>query len=230
MAEINTLSNLKKEIEERKQQRGTVTEGTTANLSARDEFLHGLLTSIKTGTPTSATNKIKMVENLTAEKQGEIKMHNIGDGLTQSSIPAAPVNGRQNPPTVDMGGMMNERDDKFDQAISSKSQTLVEELNRYRTMGNVGDPMTTNQKPQQRVEPRQAINEGALVESVQGIVDNYLSQNFALLLEEAIKNTILELYATERVKEIIQENPEVVKKVVLETIREIQAKSKKKAE
>ena len=160
MADTNTLSNLKKEIEERKQKKGgTVTEGTTANLSARDEFLHGLLTSIKTGTPTKSTEVIKMVENKTAEKQGEIKVHN-NDGLTQTT-PTTPTNGRQNPPTVDMG-MMNERDDKFDQALSSKSQTLAEQLQRYRSMSNVGDPMGSNTSqptiPQQTAQSQQTLN------------------------------------------------------------------------
>jgi hypothetical protein len=73
------------------------------------------------------------------------------------------------------------------------------------------------------------INEGYLVENVKKIVDNYLIDNFGPVVEEAIKGTIIEMYAVERIKEVLQENREMIKTLVYETIREIQAKSKAKA-
>jgi hypothetical protein len=55
-------------------------------------------------------------------------------------------------------------------------------------------------------------------------------ENFGPIVEEAIKSTILELYAVERIKEVLTENKEIIKTVVYETIRELQAKSKTKAQ
>jgi len=72
------------------------------------------------------------------------------------------------------------------------------------------------------------INEAALVENVKNVVNGYLSENLGVIFEEAIKGTIIEMYAVERIKEVLNENRDLVKSVVVETIREIQAKSKAK--
>jgi hypothetical protein len=94
----------------------------------------------------------------------------------------------------------------------------------------VGGSPTNKQQPVQQ-RPQMNLNEGYLVENVKKIVDNYLIENFGPIVEEAIKSTILELYAAERIKEVLVENKEMVKAVVIETIREIkQANDKKKAQ
>jgi hypothetical protein len=61
-------------------------------------------------------------------------------------------------------------------------------------------------------------------------VNNYLIENFGPVVEEAIKSTILEMYAVERIKEVLHENKDLVKTIVYDTIRELQAKSKNKAQ
>jgi hypothetical protein len=38
------------------------------------------------------------------------------------------------------------------------------------------------------------------------------------------------MYAVERIKEVLQENKEMIKSIVYDTIRELQAKSKAKAQ
>jgi hypothetical protein len=70
------------------------------------------------------------------------------------------------------------------------------------------------------------LNEAYLTENVKKIVNNYLVENFGPVVEEAIKSTILEMYAVERIKEVLTENKEMVQKIVYDTIRELQAKSK----
>jgi hypothetical protein len=74
------------------------------------------------------------------------------------------------------------------------------------------------------------LNEAYLIERVQKVVNNYLSENLAPIFEDAIKNTIIEMYAVERIKEVLTENREMIKSLVYETIREIQAKSKNKTQ
>ena len=73
------------------------------------------------------------------------------------------------------------------------------------------------------------LNEQYLGESVKRIVNNYLIENFGPVVEEAIKSTILEMYAVERIKEVLTENKEMIKTIVIDVIKEIQAKSKAKA-
>jgi hypothetical protein len=119
--------------------------------------------------------------------------------------------------------MSPERDEQLWQDIEkNRKQTLAESMGKYITP-NANTPA---RQPQQQMN----LNEGYLVENVKKIVDNYLIENFGPVIEEAIKGTIIEIYAVERIKEVLQENREIVKSIVLETIREIQANSKKKAQ
>ena len=91
---------------------------------------------------------------------------------------------------------------------------------------NIGGIPTYNPKTGQPMQ----INEGYLVENVKKIVDNYLIDNFGPVVEEAIKSTIIEMFAVERIKEVLTENREMIKTVVYETIKELQAKNKAKAQ
>ena len=201
--------------------------GTTATLSSSDGFLRELLTSLNEGRPTSATNKIKMVENKAAIKQGESPTHrNIDENIAPTSYQTSQQPVRQNTPTVDMGNdtVLQERDDQFNADISRKNKTLLESINDFNN--NKVLPTST---PTHQINQTQngLLSEGALVESVKGVVNNYLSETLAPILEDTIKSTILELYAVERIKEVMAENSDLIKKMVYETIREIQAKTKK---
>lgn len=217
------LNILRKEIDVRKQERniissklGETTVGT--GVAPRETFLRGLLTSLNTGKDTASSNLIKLVENKVAIKNKETARHNVTETDVER-IPAripAPVHSAP----VDMSP---ERDEQLWQDMEKgRKQTLAESLNKYIA------PTTNTQarQPQQQMN----LNEGYLVENVKKIVDNYLIENFGPVIEEAIKGTIIEMYAVERIKEVLQENREIVKSVVLETIREIQANSKKKAQ
>ena len=44
-----------------------------------------------------------------------------------------------------------------------------------------------------------------------------------------MKDVIIEMYAVERIKKVLTENKEIIKSIVYETIRELQAKSKNKS-
>jgi hypothetical protein len=108
---------------------------------------------------------------------------------------------------------------------TSRKKTLAESIQQYVAVPVVGTPMSNR--------PANApisLNEQYLIENVTKIVNNYLVENFGPILEEAIKGTILEMYAVERIKEVLHENKDMVKAVVIEVIKEIQAKSKSKAQ
>jgi hypothetical protein len=216
------LNKLKEEIDIRKKEKNMVSsqlgENVGSGVAPRDTFLNGLITSLKTGNETASSNLIKLVENKVAAKQGETVRHNVDE--TKAVPPASSLHNAipLDNQTVDMSP---ERDEQlFADLEIKRKQTLAESMQKY--VG--GAP--TNKPVQQR--PQMNLNEGYLVENVKKIVDNYLIENFGPIVEEAIKSTILELYAVERIKEVLQENKEMVKTVVREVIREIQAANAKK--
>jgi hypothetical protein len=117
--------------------------------------------------------------------------------------------------------MSPERDEQLWADIEKrKKQTLAESIEGFNKTTNA--PM--NNVP--TYTGGQPINEGYLIENVKKIVNNYLIENFGPVIDEAIKSTIIEMYAVERIKEVLQENKEIIKTVVYETIRELQAKKK----
>ena len=222
------LNKLKSEIDNRKKERGISTERTNgAGLMPKDVFLNELMTSLQTGQDTKATNLIKLVENKTAAKAGEVIRHEV-QPVQQRTI--------QQPKNLNEVEMSPERDELlFAEFEKRRKSTLAGDIDNFNRTGNqtmqnyqntqyVGQPMQPNAG-----QPMQ-INEQYLGESVKKIVNNYLIENFGPVVEEAIKSTILEMYAVERIKEVLTENREMIKSLVYETIREIQAKSKAKGQ
>lgn len=219
------LNKLRNEIDNRKQERNSVSSNSNnsaGNLAPRDSFLNELLISLKTGTPTNSTTKIKLVENKVAEKNKETPQHRVSetDIMIPTRIPIRENNNVAESP---------EREELLWAEIErKKKQTLSESMSQYI---NGGGNTTQQQQQFQPVQNQQMnLNEGYLVENVKKIVDNYLIDNFGTVVEEAIKSTILELYAVDRIKSVLNENREMVKTLVVETIREIQANNKKKTQ
>jgi len=211
------LNRLKEEIDSRKRERSNV---NSSGVAPRDTFLNELLTSLHTGRDTTSTNLIKLVENKVAIKNKETVVHNVKETDVERMPARIPVLTEQK--KVDMSP---ERDEALwaeieRKRIQSKNQTLAESMGEY--IAPAGAPARQGQQMN--------LNEGYLVENVKKIVDNYLIDNFGPIIEEAIKSTMLELYAVDRIKGVLTENKEIIQKMVYDTIREIQAKSKSKAQ
>jgi len=236
MAEKLDLNKLKEEIHNEKQSRNVVPsqlgENVGVGVAPRDVFLHGLQTSLKSGQETAASSLIKVVENKVAEKHGEVKKHAVNE--TAPTPTASPKPATQSP----------DRDEQlFADLEKKRKSTLAESIStfqgntnaptatpptvnfggtQYLTTPPVGAPMSEGvaQQPMQ-------LNEAALVENVQKVVNGYLNENLGPIFEEAIKNTVIEMYAVERIKEVLNENRDLIKSVVVETIKEIRDRSKK---
>jgi len=242
MAKKPDLNKLRDEIDKEKRNRNITSsplgENVGPGVSPRDVFLTGLLEARETGADNAATTLIKTVENEAhAKRGGGITTHQINEVHT----PTAPVQPRT--PTVDMSP---ERDEQLFRDLEAKRKaTLAESIQQFNTGQGGAAPapqgQTTNFNGQQYLtsvpagapvaQPTGApmqINEAALVENVKNVVNGYLSENLGVIFEEAIKNTVIEMYAVERIKEVLNENRDLVKSVVVETIRDIQAKSKAK--
>jgi hypothetical protein len=230
MATKPDLNKLKDEIELRKREKNIAPDGMGSQnqigASPRDTFLYGLMESLKTGRDTASSNLVKIVDNQVAVKNKETTRLPINE-----TIAPAP---RQQQRPINMGenvDMSPEREEQlFIDLERKRKQTLADAISagiapNMRGATNTGMP-SYNPNTGQPMN----LNEGYLVENVKKIVDNYLIDNFGPVVEEAIKGTIIEMYAVERIKEVLTENREMIKTLVYETIREIQAKSKAKTQ
>jgi hypothetical protein len=242
------LNKLRTEIDSRRKEKGGVlTEGTQSSgptILPKDIFLNSLLKSLATGQNNSLTNNMKslneraeIVNNsikkgvVTPEAINKIKeLKNNAVSAPSYQPPYQPQSPTYNemyqPPRMnEVVGMSPERDDRIfsDLETRRRNVTLAESIEGFNKekvsapaqqqimYSNTGAPM---------------LNEGYLVENVKKVVNNYLTENLGPIFEEAIKSTIIEMYAVERIKEVLQENKEMIKSLVYDTIREIQQKNK----
>jgi len=237
------LNKLKAEIaNEKKSKYSTPSNlGESAGGSAvpRDIFLHGLVKGLEHGVETPSTNLIKVVENTVTQKKGGAPIHKINE------TNVAPTT--QQPEVRKKIDMSPERDEQlFADLEAKRKQTLAESIQNFNaanpTVGATNPVVNYNGKqlltslPQQTASaqthvagtPSAQINEAVLIESVQQIVNSHLQQNLGPIFDEAIKGTIIEMYAIERIKGVLNENRDLIKDVVIQTIKEIQAKNKAK--
>jgi len=211
------LNKLKEEIDNRKKGRTNVSVGLgetqkKVDLSGRpprDVFLHGLLESLNSGVENHSTSLVKTVENVIAEKKGT-KTFNISE-----NAPTTPPTNL--PPQSKTANMGDERDELFYKNLEKrKNETLSGTLNQY---ANTPPPKQNNVPQQQGMG---MINEQTLNNAIQ----NTITDNFAHLVGEAIDSAVIEMFTLERIKKVLEENTDLIKAVVLQTIKEIQSKRK----
>jgi len=225
MATKPDLNKLRVEIDNRKRERNTVSSPSGdgqdySGVSPRDKFLYELTESLKSGRDNASSNLVKTVNNKAVDKNGG------GVKIPLNETPAP----THQPERINLGIPMDispERDELLYRDLENKrKQTLSESMQGYISMPNTGRPMV-NQPP---TNSSMQLNEAYLTENVKNIVNGYLTENLEPIFEEAIKSTIIEMYAVERIKEVLTENSEMIRTIVYETIREIQKKNKAKAQ
>jgi hypothetical protein len=229
------FNKIKNEIDREKHNRISTPsqfgESVGSGQSPRDAFLNGLLTARHSGVETSSTQLIKVVENKVANKKGGASVHNINETVPQHN--QRPTQRPNRPTPIDMS---EDREEMMYQQFNGKksNQTLAESIETFNG-GSRNPNSNINHNNQQYLTslpnnvqqyPTQ-INESVLNESVRNMVNGYLTENLGSVFEEAIKNTIIEMYAVERINEVLRENKDLIKSVVVETIREIQARKSK---
>lgn len=209
------LDGIKQEMEARRTERNSVSEqlgeSIANNGQTKDGFLDGLLTSFKTGKETHSTKRIKLIENKVDIKEGKApKFKENHEELAEINNRVAPKDNIMLPD--------GDRDELMYAKLGEKArgggQSLSESL-----MDISGSNKKSNLSNQQN-QPT------ALTEGVKNVVNNYLAENFGLIVEESIKNTILEMYAVDRIKQVLFENKALIKGVVLEILRDMKAKQK----
>jgi hypothetical protein len=205
MADKLDLKELKKEISDRKKAKPDVSEGSKV---AKDAFLHNLQKSLETGQMTEAAKRIKAVDqgaaNKIIAKKGGIPS-NTGTSPSMSEALAAHGGSTVNSSSQET----SDRDDLLYEEFKRKQNEL---LNGVSAGNNSGIAQV----------PQVNLNEAVLNESVKKIIN----ENFAHIVGEAMKDTIIEIYSVEKMKEVMLENRDLIRKVVIETIRELQNKKK----
>lgn len=213
------LSKLRDEVESRKKEKYKISNqlGETQEMdNPKDSFLYKLTQSLKTGNENESISRIKMIENKVSQDNNEKPLYNVNKPLPKEKIQKnESISNKTN-----VGGQ--ERDDLLWKEFErKKKETLADSLEKYGKPNHQKNNLSTSNNAGM-------LNEGYLVENVKKVVDGYLSDNYSQLLEESIKNAVIEMYAIERIKTVINENKSLIREVVIDTIRELQAKSKKK--
>lgn len=232
------LDNIKKEIEERRNQSIIKEEtlGTGGGIRKTDSkrFIVELLNSVNSGVPTPAVQAIRAVSESTEANHG---------------VPVAVAKSHYTPPTPAVRQQVNEftqpvqntqmydRRDAFFEEQMAKAKDLVtrkqttpnqntglsQQLAEYATSQYVGAGAT--QQPLHEVQQYGAINPSLLNEQIRKTMIDVLGGNtFDKLVEETFRNVITEMYTREKIENVINEFIESgkFKKVVVETILDIQ--------
>jgi len=222
------LSKVRDEIEARKRERGIVPQRlgeATGNFTKQsDEFLNGLLISLRTGQPTPSTNLLREVENKVAEKTGEPTRARIP---LQKQAPVEPEYVAPKYQRPERGA--NSQIESFDR--EEKLFTDLEAKRRRTLAESIGDTIGNGQSPkvaQYSQNQPMMLNEAALLDNVKGVVNEYLAESLLPILEDSTRNVIIEMYAAEKLKTVLYENKEMIKSLILEVFRELQAKQKAK--
>jgi flagellar biosynthesis/type III secretory pathway protein FliH len=85
------------------------------------------------------------------------------------------------------------------------------------------------QHQQKNGQPMQPQQGNMLTEHVQNAVDGFMNEHFSGIVQEAMKNTIIEMYSVERVKKTLEENKDLIRNVVVEVIKELQQRKAAKS-
>jgi hypothetical protein len=210
------LSKLKNEIHTRKQAKNEAVDDNGSNV--KDKFLNNLVESLNTGRPSEATNKIRKVDEVAAEKSGDKPQSNTSNNSVSSEV--AKYKGQQNVNQNNQPVINNEND---------RDEKLYEELERRKKEMLGGGALKYNQTKSSQTQETNQPSSGNIIneEKIYETVNNVITEKFATVVDQAMKDSIVEIYAEARMKEVLEENKNIIRKIVIDTIKELQSKKKK---
>lgn len=230
------IDNRKKQLDERKNVLGEKTQVKPTG----DQFLKELVHTRQTGVATNASITVKAVD---------VKVKAIDNASLLNHVPAptSSVTPNAHNPTyqpsasevarMDEAKRIRETANNLNTQIPQPSNaTISDALAQYQNIPQVGAPMQNNgMLNEQQMMHQYAQNGGGvqapntlIVEQVHSIASQLLNENFGNLYAEAMKNSIIETYKAEVIKEAINENRSVIEQIVRETIIDLQKKSQSK--
>jgi len=215
------LNKLREEIDRRKSESG---DGEQPSVPPKDRFLSGLKESLMTGRSNESINKIKKVTNKatdyynTTYNKQERKPFDESQLRSEDYQTQPPRKGK----TVMTEDYDSDRENQLHQQFSqSNKDTLADALEGQMRKKN---PQYQNQEPQQ--QPRQRIDEQYLTEKINDGVSQFLVENINEIFTESMKSILLEQFSKEKLREVIFEDKQIFKEMVVDVIRELQKKKK----
>ena len=223
------LKALQGEIDKRKSEK-MVSEGMveTAGVAPKNQFLHGLLNDVKTGNETGAVQHIRKVNQRVNEiDSGEVSSSNNSGGLSDALSKHVST-----PTTNKTSNVLNEREDLFNKNLNNLSSNNNYLNNTSSPNPNIHNMNTHAPNPNihnMNTHAPMMINEQEIGRLTEQLVNNHLEKlNFGVIIEQAMKNTIVEMYTMEQMKKSINENTKTIEKIVVDTIKKLQEMNKKK--
>lgn len=240
------LSLIKQEIESRKKEKSHIAESAGIDMPmAKDNFLHSLQESLATGVPNKATAKVKVVAdrsnnmdvaggqviNKNATPVNEQVLQTMAQpqqppqqNFNQPQHPQYPVNPNMMNPNVNPNAL-DPREEQFYRNLQETKQMLG--------TSNVGmaDALAMYQKPAGQANQGQQMitNPNALNEAVKHEVQNFMANiDLSRMVEDAVKHTMMEMYQKEKVEIAINENKDVIQKMVVNTILALKKRNQQK--
>jgi hypothetical protein len=252
MAKQNiNLKDIEKLIDGRKkemiEQSNALGEATNVTLgAAADNELHELVNALQTKNPnTPVVNKIRVVEH--RSKNIDVKtrtnMNPPLDENTLKHITSAKPQTNKTPLIHEnigvAGGMKNdlasqERNINFNQynnrgVGAPNTGGIYDVASQYNKSGVMNEYNTGMVTPNTGGNQMMGVNAQALNEQIGNHTVAFINEHFVNLADLALKNHIVETYAVDRVRKVLEEQMKpVIEKMVKDTIREIQNKNKKK--
>lgn len=223
------FSKLKDEISARKSQKQEdLNESSDGGGIPKDQFLHNLQESLKTGRPNQATNRLKKIDEVADNK--DPKQANLS--VSQNKTPYN--EGTQSNSNAGVYDSIAKTQGKIPQSNaydSERDNLLYEEFERkQKEMLSGGAKKYYEQQQNNQTESRNGESNGTIISESKIIetVNEAITNKFGVVVEQAMKDQIFEVYSKARMRETIEENKTYIKEIVKEVIRELQTKNRKK--
>lgn len=224
------LELIKKEISKDRAKKQEVTEQTGIDIP-QDNFLYSLQQSLVSGVPNKATAKLKVVN--------ERSSNMTSDGFGVQNNNRIPVNEQVisnlqniNPNVQPKRQQFNAPQNNMNNEEYQRNLQEMERINSTRNNTGMADAMaqvigeSTNTNSLR--QPPQQMSPNYLVEQVNNAVHTYMTTNMNVVLEQAVKNTMMEIYEKEKIKIALEENKELIGKIVMETLIELKKQGEAK--
>jgi len=257
------LNLIAKEIADRKKERKQVAESSGVNIpQGRDEFLIGLVHSVKTGEPTKSSAKVKIIDSRAKNVEvvgGQVVNKNTTpineEVLQEIAAPQRPVqqnrNGYVNPnynqPNYNNPNYIDPRDEEMYRNIQeatmklankyggsnfvpNSNATLAESIAAFKGMNNPNQAGTVASNGG-LIQQGSVIQNNAslIVEQINNAVQGFMNENFGDIVQAAMKSTIIEIYEKEKLEKALNENKDLIQKIVLDTILALKKDGVKKS-
>jgi hypothetical protein len=227
------LNKITAEISQRKAEKKKVEDAlgqTRPSVPSSDIVLNELMQSLQTGQQTNSSKKIKAINEAAKDKvAGQPTVKSSNAGLSEAVNVAGGMNTPppiQSTPPTNFNNGVDEREEKYladMHALRTKTeQGLGQMVNEYANVGQtqIHPHYQSNQMTQQ---PQQPINE----QLIAGQVNNFMNEHFGSIVKQAMKDTIIEMYKVEQFKKTLDENKDLIKKIVFDTLKELSNRNKK---